>query len=130
MSLTGAENDLYALLLYETDGYERPAAEEAMTRYGEFSEWVAEASRLGQFVTGEDLEVDRGWMVVPTAAGAQIEAATAIAPDTPLSGIFFVRADRPEAALELARNLPHVKYGGRVLVQKTIPTDVPPETGN
>lgn len=125
--LTGAETDLYALLLYESEGYDRAVGAEALTRYGEYGRWIAEARERRQFVTGEDLEVSRGWLVGPANEGVVVEQATSIAGNAPLSGIFFIRAADPAAALELARELPHVRHGGQVLVQKTIPTDQPPD---
>ncbi len=124
--LDGSARDLYALLLYETAGYDKPEGSEALARYGEYSVWVAEARRREQFVTGEDLDVDRGWLVLPSREGPAVEQATSVAGDAPLSGIFFIRAKDIEHALELAQALPHVKHGGSVLVQKTIPTDTPP----
>lgn len=125
-ALTGAEDDLYALLLYETSGYDAASAAEAASRYSEYSQWVGQAVRAGQFVTGEDLEVHRGWLLAPEADGTQVSEATAVAASAPLSGIFFIRAAAPEQALALAGALPHLKHGGQVLVQKTIPTDTPP----
>lgn len=122
--LTGAEASLYALLLYETAGYDNPGGAEAMARYGEYSRWVAIARQRGQFVTGEDLETERGWLLTP---GVAEPSPTSAPPEqAALSGLFFVRADSPGQALELARELPHLRHGGMVLVQKTIPTDQPP----
>lgn len=126
-TLTGAEDNLYALLLYETPGYDRPGAAEARLRYDEYSQWVGEAYAREQFVTGEDLEVDRGWRVTPgTGAIPIIEPTGAQAPAAPLSGIFFIRANDPDEALDLALTLPHLRHGGEVIVQKTIPTVTPP----
>ena len=125
-ALSGAETDLYAFLLYETAGYDRPLGDEARGRYQEYSRWVAEARQRGLFVAGEDLEVERGWLLPPAGGQAQIVNATSISADAPLSGIFFIRADDDEQALDLALELPHLRHGGRVLVQKTIPTDSPP----
>ncbi len=127
LSLTGAESDLYALLLFETDGYDAPSGAEAATRYGEYSRWVYDAVQRGQFVTGEDLVADSGWLLVPSPEGPTASKGVASAGGAPLSGIFFIRAESPEQALELARALPHLKHGGQVVVQKTIPTDTPPE---
>lgn len=124
--LTGAEQDLYALLLYETEGYAPTTGDDAASRFSEYSAWVAGARARGQFVTGEDLEVDRGWMLIPSGARALVEEATAVGADAPLSGVFFIRARDAAQAIELAQDLPHLRHGGRVLVQKTIPTDVPP----
>lgn len=126
-ALTGSATDLYALLLYETEGYDRPRGAAFRSRYDEYSQWVAEAVRRDQFVAGEDLLVESGWALAP-AAGEPMPAAPArIDAAPPLSGIFFIRADSPDEALELAGRLPHLRHGGTVVVQKTVPTDTPPE---
>lgn len=124
-NLTGAETDLYALLLFETDSYDRPSAQEALTRYGEYSEWIALAREREQFVTGEDFDADRGWLIAPEDGGVAVSETVRVAGGPPLSGVLFVRADHHDDALRLARALPHVRHGGSVLVQKTIRTDVP-----
>ena len=125
-TLTGAETDLYALLLFETEDY-IPTGTDAVARYGEYSSWVAEARRRRQFVTGQALEVERGWLVSSADGQPEVQSATSVGSGAPLGGLFFIQADSPEAALELAESLPHVRYGGSVLVQKTVPTDQPPE---
>lgn len=126
-TLTGAESNLYAFLLYETEGYDRAAGADAMSRYGEYGAWVAKASERGQFVTGEDLEVERGWMLSPSDNGVSVVERATPVEAAALSGIFFIKAASPSEALELARELPHIKHGGDVLVQKTIRTDIPPD---
>ncbi|MDX1517271.1 MAG: VOC family protein [Woeseiaceae bacterium] len=125
-SLTGAETDLYALLLFETDGYDRPVGAEALTRYGEYSQWIAQAAARNQFVTGEDLEADHGWLLAPADGGVTVRPSPAVEGTPPLSGVLFIRADTPDEALEIARRLPHLRHGGTVIMQKTIPTDTPP----
>lgn len=125
-SLTGAETDLYALMLYETSGYDRPSGSEAMARYSEYGQWIAMARERDQFVTGEDFDAQHGWLLVPTDAGVDIQQRLVTDRSAPLSGVLFIRADDPDAALQLARTLPHIRHGGEVVVQKTIRTDVPP----
>lgn len=125
-TLTGAETDVYALLLYENETYDAPEGAELRSRYSEYSRWVAEARQREQFITGEDLEVREGWLMHPASEGIKVEPATSLAEQAALSGMFFIRADNPEHALELARELPHLKHGGQVLVQKTLPTVSPP----
>jgi hypothetical protein len=125
-TLTGAETDVYALLLFENESYDAPAGAELMSRYSEYSHWVAQARERDQFITGEDLEVSEGWLIQPSQAGPQVEPATTIAENAPLSGVFFIRADNPDHALQLARELPHLMHGGKVLVQRTLPTTSPP----
>lgn len=125
-SLTGAETSLYALLLYETPDFDRAQGAAARARFSEYSQWVALARKRGQFVTGEDLEVERGWRVFPGVEAPMIEPGVNARESAPLSGVFFIHAEDHHHALALASELPHVRHGGTVVVQKTIPTDVPP----
>ena len=117
----------YALLLYETEGYDAPVGAEGLVRYREYSRWVAEARRRGQFVTGEDLAVEHGWVMAPGPERPLLRPGTATDSPAALSGIFLITASEPEQALALAESLPHLRHGGQVVVQPVLPTDVPPE---
>lgn len=121
-SLIGNETDLYAVLLYETPDYVVDGPEGELALFQEYNQWIAEARQRNHFVTGEDLEVHRGWRVAPAADSPRIEEATVIDANAPLSGIFFLRADNEDDILSLVQDIPHLNYGGQVLVQKTIPT--------
>lgn len=127
-TVTGTSTDVYALLLFENESYDAPEGPELMNRYGEYNRWVASAYQRGQFLAGEDLEATEGWMIQPSGDGPAVSVAASIGEDAPLSGIFFIRADNPEHALELARALPHLSHGGKVVVQRTVPTVSPPES--
>lgn len=125
-TLTGAETDLYALLLFETRGYDRPSGAEALARYSEYSEWIAIARERDQFVTGEDLDVGEGWLLAPSASGVDVQQRLVTDQSAPLSGVLFIRAEDSGKALQLAKALPHIRHGGEVVVQKTRRTDLPP----
>lgn len=129
-SKVASENQTaYALLLYETDGYDRASGAETLDRFDEYSRWVAVARERQQFVTGEDLEVDRGWILRPGPVGVETLEGTAV-DAAPLSGIFLITAADEGAALALAAQLPHLRHGGQVVVQPTLPTDQPPKAEN
>lgn len=118
----------YALLLYEGRSYDRAEGEELMARYDEYSQWVAKARRRGQFVTGEDLSVEDGWIVAPGEADGppRQEPGISSSDGAALSGLFVVTAPSYVEAVELARGLPHVRHGGEVVVQRILPTEEPP----
>lgn len=122
-ALIGNETDLYAVMLYETTGYDVNGPDADRALFEEYNQWVALARGQGQFVTGEDLEITRGWLVSQSANEPRVEPATALAESAPLSGIFFLRTDNEDELLALVAELPHIKHGGQVLVQKTIPTN-------
>lgn len=125
-SLLGDETDLYAVLLYETAEYDVSGINGEIALFEEYNQWVALARQRGQFVTGEDLEVNRGWLVTQGEDTPQPGTATLPGSDSPLSGIFFLRGENEAQVLALVEVLPHVKHGGQVLVQKTIPTNAAP----
>ncbi len=126
-TVTGMENNVYALLLFENPEYDAPQGPEMMTRYGEYGRWVATAVERKQFLAGEDLEASQGWVIEPSDDGPVIGRAAALAEGAPLSGVFFIRANNAEDALQLAAELPHLRHGGKVVVQRTIPTLEPPQ---
>lgn len=124
---TSGPNASYALVLYETERFESAGDDETGARYDEYSRWVARARERGQFVTGEDFSVREG---VTLANGAQgvLEAPGISAPEgATLSGMFIVTGRSTEEVVELARSLPHLRYGGDVVVQRVVPTDVRPD---
>ena len=126
-TVTGTDSNVYALLLFENDEYDAPQGAELMTRYSEYNQWVATAVRRQQFLAGEDLATTGGWLIEPSAEGPKMSSQAAPPKAAPLSGIFFIRADGVDEALRLAGELPHVRHGGQVLVQRTVPTVEPPD---
>jgi hypothetical protein len=102
----------FVLLLYEDSGFSavRPDAE----LVAEYSAWAANLEREGNLVLGEKLS-DASLVVEPggirTASGIEQSAAGR------LTGLFVIRASGRDAALEIARSCPHLRYGGRVVVR-------------
>ncbi len=121
-----AQGSRYALLLYETEGFQRATGAELLTRYHEYSEWVARARQRNQFVTGEDLAVDRGRVIAPDAGAAAVTTGARLASGAALSGVFLITARDYSEAVDLAVSLPHLTHGGHVVVQEVIPTDQAP----
>lgn len=128
--LDGTATDVWAVLLYENEAYDRPEGAEVGERYREYGSWVAEARRRGQWITGQDLEAEAGWRLFAGGsgdAGGVVEPVPTVGErDAPLSGIFLLHAATPEEALSLAHELPHLRHGGVVVVQRTLPTAAPP----
>lgn len=121
-----AAADSWALVLFEGPEFVPARGLELGARYDEYSRWVAEARRRGQFVDGIDLATEAGWLLSPAPGGPAVTAATAPGTATAVSGVFLITAAGPEAALELAAELPHLAHGGRVGVQRVLPTDSRP----
>ena len=91
----------YALLLY--GGYETAAEKASGSRATEYGRWAAGLT-VGRFVSGEEL-------------GPVIGELGGRAPE-PVAGFFLIDAPDEASALAVAKDCPHLKYGGRVIVQK------------
>ena len=104
-----ATNDdpTFALLLYEDDGFRPAVPPEEIVR--EYTTWAGTLAAQGQLVLAEELD--------PVVQMAGVEASAEVGPLGRLTGMFVVHAADRDAALELARNHPHVGHGGRIVVR-------------
>lgn len=93
----------YALLLY--GGHETPN-EVPGARAQEYGRWAANLTGA-RFVSGEELGPVVG-AYGPTAPSSQER----------VEGFFLIDAPTDTAAIAVARQCPHLKYGGRVVLQK------------
>lgn len=108
-----APSPTYALFLYGgSTGADSAAHAERAAEYGA---WAGAPHADGVIVGGEALG-DGGTVVTPSPGQSP-----AGAPDTPV-GFFLVRAPSAEAAARLARDCPHLKYGGHIVVRAVLPT--------
>lgn len=97
----------YALLLY--GGHETPNEVEG-ARAVEYGRWAA-GLKGARFVGGEEL----GSVV------GEYGARTAGSGDERVEGFFLIDAADDTAAIAVAKDCPHLKYGGRVVLQKMPP---------
>lgn len=92
----------YALLLY--GGSEADTGAAGASRAEEYGRWAAGLSGDATFVSGE--EVGRVVDELPTPSKRE-----------PVAGFFLIDAGSDAIATRIARDCPHLKYGGRVVVQ-------------
>lgn len=106
----------YILLLYEDAGYLAPKPEESADRVNEYRNWAGELSAQGRFVGGEKLKDAAATLPSDErASSGESGAAT-------LAGYFIISAGSTPEALAIARECPHLRYGGRVVVREIDPT--------
>ena len=100
----------YLLLLEEPAGYQAGATEvEQRQRVREYSAWAGELARDHHLVTAGELE----------PGGSVLSPATRrpLPPGAMPTGYFLIRAESLDAAEQLARSSPHLRYGGDVVVR-------------
>lgn len=116
-----AAQPTFALLLYGASSGDDSARHAA--RAVEYGEWARMSHAAGRIVGGEAL----GTPVASVALQTVRRGVDSIIVDDPPAGAgdfvgyFLVQARNRDAALALARNCPHLKYGGRVVVRRVWP---------
>lgn len=113
----------YLVLLYEDAAYRAPStSDEVEARVAEYSAWAANVHAQGIAIEGEELAAvaesrtldGSGGEIVETP-GAPADAAGALA------GYFLIEASDAAAAIAIARTMPHLAYGGTVVVRPIVP---------
>lgn len=100
----------FALLLPR--GSEQPLQnpDEEAGRVADYGSWASGLADAGRFVTGEKLEDQAEQLGAP---GRTVRSV----PEDAVQGFFIISARNFEDALAIARQCPHLRYGGTVLVR-------------
>lgn len=109
----------FALLLY---GSSDDSATHA-ARAAEYSAWATATHSAGRIIGGEALGTP---LAAVTVKSVGLGMDSIIVDENPLNatdfvGYFLVQARDRDAAVTLASNCPHLKYGGRVVVRRVWP---------
>ena len=108
----------YLLLLYEDPGFETAPSVEA-ARVEEYSRWAGALAASGRLAGAEKLSND----AITFFGGAEKPGeASSSTPGGFLAGFFLVRAGSDDEARQIARECPHLRHGGRVVVRPIEPT--------
>lgn len=113
----------YLLLLYEDESYRAPTnPAQVEARAAEYSAWAAGVHAEGVPIEGEELApVARARTLDGTGDGIlEMDGAPAGALGF-LTGYFVIEAPDATAAIAIARTMPHLVYGGRVVVRAVVP---------
>ena len=90
--------------------------EKELRFYDEYSAWGGRLAASGHLLSAAWLDDPR-----PSLAGA--EGGVSVTPETPgagVSGYFMIRARDEQEAITLARDSPHLKYGGRIEIRRLV----------
>lgn len=96
----------YVFLLHEDDRF---APGEPMAMFREYSQWMENTKASGVKITGQELKTDAFLVDKQSVKEASSAERT--------TGYFIVEAPSMEAAIDIAKANPHVKYGGTIEVK-------------
>lgn len=111
----------FVLLLYNDPGIRELGPEEMARRVAEYSGWARSLHESGALVSAEKLDLD-GRLVERSGGTLQVTQEVPTPPAGILTGFFLVRAPDYPAALRLAGESPHLRYGGRISIRRIDPT--------
>ena len=120
------ETPRFALLLY--GGPASTSADEEEALVAEYGGWARDLASRGRYVTGEKLGEIATTLGAGAGAGTNVGAEPrSIASGSgdvagPVVGFFIIGARSAEEAEEIARTIPHLRHGGRVVVRPIDPT--------
>jgi len=104
----------YLLLLHPAPGEpERLDPEDELSRFEEYSAWAGEMAQAGVLVGGEELK--RESFVLSSVSSPVMEKR---APTNAIQGYFLIRAPNHQQATAVARDCPHLRYGGTIEVRR------------
>ena len=110
--------DRYALLLFESDEYRPAATADAQKgRVLEYGAWIRAKGENGRFVDGEKLAKDGRWCRTRSGGVEVLDPVTDNVRGL-LAGYFIIGASSYDEAVDLARDCPHLRYGGTIEVRR------------
>jgi hypothetical protein len=106
----------FALFLYEDAAFRPTVSQRELV--AEYSAWADSLRRQNTLVMGEELGQEDAAVLVGSGGAVAISPGDVETVAGRLTGFFIVRAFTGEEALALARQCPHLKYGGRVAFRR------------
>lgn len=112
----------YLLLLYEDESYQAPATSaEGEARAAEYSAWAAAVRAESIPIEGEELSPAASALMLDGSGDGIVQTDGAPAGTAGiLAGYFVIEAPDAGAAIAIARTIPHLTYGGKVVVRAVV----------
>jgi hypothetical protein len=104
------------LFLYEDAAFRPTVSHRELV--AEYSAWADSLRQQNTLVMGEELDQEDAAVLVGSGGGVTVSPGDVETAAGRLAGLFIVRASTGEEAFALARQCPHLKYGGRVALRR------------
>ena len=121
----------YMMLLYEEpDIFERMSPEELQRAIERYRAWSESLQDSGHYVASDKLTDGEG-RVLRKPGGGTVRVVDGPYAETKevIGGYYSVRAASYDEAVEIARDSPHLDYGGTVEIREIDTMGAPPEEG-
>ena len=113
----GSSSQKFLLVLWEFPAQEKePSNEEIQKMIGEYSRWASDVNESGNLISGEKLAGEIG-ILRKTGDRLVMEEKSFGKEQRGIAGYFMIRAENFQHALRIAKDCPHLKYGGEIEVR-------------
>ena len=110
----------FLLLLHERPSTRVIPPDELRRVVAEYAAWARDLQQDGRLVAAEKLADDPGRWIRPRADGIEVGAVQTSTAGV-IGGYFVIAADSYEDAIRIARECPHLRYGGEIEVRAIEP---------
>jgi hypothetical protein len=110
-----AEEAQFMILLFEDVAYAQPEPGEEGARAAEYGAWAGDLTARGIRIEGDEL-LPGGVTLTGAGAGASLEPGVPGTPAGRFAGYLIMVGSDMAQAIGIARETPHLRYGGRVAV--------------
>lgn len=113
----------YMLLLHEDpSGFAEVSPDEIQKVIGEYVAWRSHLAESGRLAGGKKLRDEGGrWLTKENGKVRIIDGPFSEANEV-IGGYFMITASDYDEAVEISRDCPHLKYGGRIELREVEPT--------
>jgi len=109
--------DFILILRAGTEDSQPEDEAELMRRVEEYTVWAQVAGQSGSLVAGEKLQ-DGGRLLERSGDGLEAVALARVAEPGSVQGFFLIRSASYEEAVRVARDCPHLRFGGAIELRK------------
>lgn len=113
----------YMLLLHEDpSGFAELSPDEIQKMIGVYEAWRSRIAEAGRLAGGKKLRDEGGrWLTQKDGNVRVIDGPFSEANEV-IGGFFMIKAADYDEAVEISRDCPHLKYGGRIELREVEPT--------
>lgn len=114
----------FMLLLHEQPAdYSQFSPEDIEAVIGEYIAWRHQVEAEGRYVGGEKLRDEGGRHLAMSDGGLRVTDGPFTEAKEVIGGYFTISAADYDEAVRIASTCPHLKYGGRIELRQTEPTE-------
>ena len=113
----------YLMILHEAPpDFSKFSAEDIQTMIADYKDWRNKVAEQGKLVGGNKLRDEGGRHLTGANGSFRVTDGPFAEAKEVIGGYFMITADSYDEAVDISRDCPHLKYGGRIELREVQPT--------